>query len=110
MSLLSQEAIDRMDASSAEISHLEQRAEDIARQLQHRQITAGQARTALAQVESAAHKVETEKVDAVYTSELNSGKAMVKSEKKEQLARLERFFERLDVIFQWIKRCEATEA
>lgn len=109
MSLLSEEAMEALMRIQKELGDLEARAEDVVARLQGSLITAGQARTELAQVEAAAHKVECDKVDSIYTSELNSGKDMAKTEKKQQLGRLERLFERLEALFKWIKEVEAVQ-
>mmetsp|Transcript_124639 Transcript_124639/g.202699 ORF Transcript_124639/g.202699 Transcript_124639/m.202699 type:complete len:300 (-) Transcript_124639:167-1066(-) len=110
MSVLSQEAMDALLRTQLELGGLEAKAEEVAARLQRHELTPGQARTELAQVEAAAHKVECDKVDSIYTSELQSGKDMAKTEKKEQLGRLERLFERLEVLFKWIKEVDAAQA
>merc|ERR1711957_210204 len=87
MSLLSQEAMNGLDMSSAEISGMEAQVDEIERALRAGDITCGQARSELAQVEANAHKVETNKIDCVYTSELTTGREEAKTAKKEQLQR-----------------------
>lgn len=109
MSVLSQEAMDALLRTQLELGALETKAEEVAARLQRHELTPGQARTELAQVEAAAHKVECDKVDSIYTSELSSGRDMAKTEKKEQLGRLERLFERLEVLFKWIKEVDAAQ-
>lgn len=104
--MLSQEAMDGLDKTALELDSLERRAEEVVKKLEQGLLTPGQARTELAQVEAAAHKVECDKVDAIYTSELHSGKETAKLEKKDQLKRLERLFERLEVLFNWVKGLE----
>mmetsp|Transcript_57726 Transcript_57726/g.185524 ORF Transcript_57726/g.185524 Transcript_57726/m.185524 type:complete len:527 (-) Transcript_57726:235-1815(-) len=105
-SLQSQEAIDSLLRCETELGGLEATTEDLARQLEGGALSLGQVRTALAQVESQAHRLETNGVDGIYTSDLVSGKAQAKSEKKEQLARLERLFSRLEGLFQQIGAAE----
>lgn len=92
-----------LEASSVELSSLEGRAEEVRRMVEDGTLTPGQGRTELAQIEAKAHKVESEKVDCIYTSELTSGKDDAKAEKKAQLQRLEKLFERLEEHFAWLK-------
>lgn len=63
----------------------------------------GDLRTELAQLESQATQLEGGRVDAVYTSELSSGKEVAKEEKKSQLSRLEALFKRFERVFAAIK-------
>lgn len=62
-----------------------------------------QASTALAQVEVEANRLETQRVDNVYISQLDSGKVEAKEKKKDQLKRLEALFGRIDEVFKIIK-------
>lgn len=104
--MMSQEAIDGLCKTSMELSALEDEVERIVARLENGEITPGQARTQLSNIEAVGHKVECDKVDSIYTSELHSGKEMAKTQKKDQLKRLERLFERLEILFKWIKTLE----
>lgn len=104
MSYLSQEAIEGLLKTSVEIDQLHERVDIIVAKVQKGEFTPGQGRTELSQIEAAGHKVESNKVDAIYTSELNTGKADAKAEKKTQLKRLEELFDKLEVHFKWLKR------
>jgi len=106
LSALSAEAIAGLRETAGELERLQGTTEEIAFQLDCGTVTAVQARTELAQVESQAKRLECERVDAVYTSELSSGKAEAKSEKKDQLAKLEALFQRLEGLFARIKALE----
>lgn len=103
MSYISQEALDGLSKTSAELDELEARVDEISEQVKRGELTAGQGTTQLAQIESAANKVECDKVDAIYTSELKSGKEEAKQEKKEQIRRLEKLFDKLEQRFKWLK-------
>lgn len=105
-SLQSQEAIENLQRTEAELEGLERTADEVVEQLEAGTLTVGQARTALATVEAQAHRLETDRVDGIYTSELVSGKVQAKTEKKEQLARLERLFARLEATFAGIGKAE----
>merc|ERR1719386_671207 len=107
MSQLSTEAIQGLESSSMELSALETRVEEVSRMVLQGALTVGQARTQLAQVEAQANKVECNKIDSIYTSELNSGKIDAKAEKKAQLVRLENLAKRLEEQFAWLKTLEA---
>jgi len=85
---------------------LERAVEEVGLQFDGGALSCGQARTALANVESRAHRLEAEGVDGIYTSDLGSGKAQAKSEKKELLARLEKLFSRLEAAFQLINNMD----
>lgn len=91
-----------MHRAEAELAGLERAAEEVVLQLDGGTLSCGQARTSLANVEARAHRLEADGVDGIYTSDLGSGKAQAKSEKKELLARLERLFSRLEASFQLI--------
>lgn len=106
MSFLSEEAIDGLLKTGLELDKLEARVEELMGQVRKGELTPGQGRTELSQVEAAAHKVECDKVDAIYTSELHSGKDDAKKEKKDQLKRLEALFDKLEVQFKWLKTLE----
>lgn len=103
MSLLSQEAFDGLAAVTVEITALEARVEEVRQQVVDGLLTPGQARTQLAQVEAQANKVECNKIDSIYTSELTSGKDEAKKSKKEQLQRIEKLLEKLEAEFKWLK-------
>lgn len=103
MSYMSEEALSGLVKTSCEIEQLEARIDEIVANVRSGQLIPGQARTELSQVEAAANKVECNKIDSIYTSELNSGKAQAKDEKKEQLKRLEALFAKLEAQFQWLK-------
>lgn len=104
---LSEEAMAGLRRSAEELMVLEDRVEEIAFQLDCQSLTSGQARNELAHVEMQAKRLETQSVDAVYTSDLHSGKEAAKNAKKDQLARLESLFERLEVLFKKIRVAEA---
>lgn len=106
MSYLSQEALNGLCGTSIELNGLEARVDDIVAKVQRGELTPGQGRTELSQVEAAGHKVECDKVDSIYTSELQTGKDEAKAEKKTQIKRLEQLFENLEVHFKWIKTLE----
>merc|ERR1719499_2948980 len=103
---MSKTAIADLTRSGAQLSDIESRVEEIRFQLDCKAIKPSQAKTDLAQLETQAKCLETTGVDSVYTSELNSGKAEAKSEKKDQLARLEALFQRLEGLFKKIKALE----
>lgn len=107
LSTVSRAALVGLQQSSEQLTALEQRAEEIAFQLDCSTITPGQARTELAQLETKANRLETEGLDAVRTSELQSGQAQAKSQKKDQLARLEALFNRLEGLFKRIKSLDS---
>lgn len=103
MSYLSQEAIDGLFKTDKEVSSLEERAEDINRRFESGQLSAGQARTELANVEAAANKVECDKMDSIYTGELNSGKDQAKALKKDQTKRLDSLHTKFEELFKKFK-------
>lgn len=103
MSFLSLDAIESLQGSHDALSLLEQRVETIADFLGNGAIGPAQARTDLAHVESAVSRLECDKIDSVYTSDLNSGKTRAKEEKKQQLARVEQLFQKLENLFRKIK-------
>eukprot|EP00401_Gymnodinium_catenatum_P080261 CAMPEP_0117582736 /NCGR_PEP_ID=MMETSP0784-20121206/66601_1 /TAXON_ID=39447 /ORGANISM="" /LENGTH=144 /DNA_ID=CAMNT_0005383297 /DNA_START=115 /DNA_END=549 /DNA_ORIENTATION=+ len=106
-SVLSREAMKKLEACSSELGALSAEAEEIGRQFHDGAISAGQARTALSQVEARANKLETDGVDAIYTSELTSGKEHVKTGKREQIAELGQLFSRLEELFRYFNASEA---
>jgi len=106
-SLQSQEAMDLLLRCELELEKLESKTKEVLQQFDSGILTQGQARDALAQVEAKANKLETQDIDGVYTSKLVSGKVQAKSEKREQLARLERLFADLDAAFRQLAAAEA---
>lgn len=103
MSAPSQQALQTLQNYSAQLEGLEQKVIDVARDLGRGILAMSQARTELAYVEAQGHKLETLGVDSVYCSELTSGKATAKAEKKALLSRLERLFEGIDAEFKKLK-------
>merc|ERR1719296_406303 len=106
MSMMSQAAIADLSRSGAQLADIEAKVEEIRFQLDCRAISLPQAKVDLAQLETKAKQLETTGVDAVYTSDLNSGKAEAKIEKKEQLARLESLFDKFEELFKRLKKEE----
>lgn len=107
MSMLSKTAITDLSRSSAELAYIETSVEEIAAQLSSNAVNISQAKSNLGRLETQAKCLETTGVDSVYTSELQTGKVAAKSEKKEQLARLEILFDRFEEIFKQIRDEEA---
>mmetsp|Transcript_88929 Transcript_88929/g.163029 ORF Transcript_88929/g.163029 Transcript_88929/m.163029 type:complete len:234 (+) Transcript_88929:1-702(+) len=107
MSLLSQEAIAALHGTATDLGELEAEVEEAVNSLKRGEITPGLCRDRLSQVESKVQKLETNRVDSIYTGSLNSGKAQAKTEKKEQLDRIERLCTRLEQLFKWIKTLPA---
>lgn len=107
MSQLSQAAMADLTRSGVQLADIEAQVEEINFQLNCRAILPAQAKTDLAQLETKAKQLETTGVDAVYTSELNSGKVEAKTQKKDQLARLEALFDRFEELFKQIRAEEA---
>jgi hypothetical protein len=103
MSYLSQEALDGLFKTGLEVASLEEQAEEISRRFDSGELTSGQAVTELAMVEAAANKVECEKVDSIYTGELNSGKDQAKALKKDQNKRLDALAAKFEDLFKKFK-------
>lgn len=92
-----------MQQYSAQMDGLEQKVAEVVREVGRGALPLPKARNELAYVEAQGHKLETQGVDSVYCSELTSGKATAKAEKKALLARLESLFESIDAEFKKLK-------
>jgi len=106
-SIRSEQALNDLSELDSRLSSIEGRVGELAARLQQkgrlRPEELGRMKTELAQLEAEAHKLESNGVDNVYTSELSSGRLPAKETKKCQLQRLEVLFERVDEIFASIQ-------
>jgi len=98
----SEEALSALLLSETRLAHIEDRVAEIdtfVRGLGPQPVGLSKAKSDLAQLEADANKLESTGVDNIYTSELQSGQASAKENKKEQLRRLEALFSRIDGVF-----------
>eukprot|EP00448_Togula_jolla_P000161 CAMPEP_0170608022 /NCGR_PEP_ID=MMETSP0224-20130122/21365_1 /TAXON_ID=285029 /ORGANISM="Togula jolla, Strain CCCM 725" /LENGTH=144 /DNA_ID=CAMNT_0010933225 /DNA_START=21 /DNA_END=455 /DNA_ORIENTATION=+ len=106
MSSLSKAAMEQLQGTDAQLGSIEARVQEISAEVFQAQGNAdclGPLKVELAMLESQAKQLETVGVDDVYTGELNTGKVLAKTTKKEMLARLEVLFEKCDKTFAAIK-------
>ncbi|CAK0837818.1 unnamed protein product, partial [Prorocentrum cordatum] len=103
-SMHSSEAIAGLQRTEEQLSTLEATAAEIMQRLEMSEITTGQARTELCQVEAKANKLMMDGVDGIYTGELTSGSWGW--EKKAQISRLESLFDKLEGHFRVIKEAD----
>lgn len=104
MSLQSEVAMKQLAELDVTLADIEQRVEQFSRLANEpAQLTlesVASIKTALAQAEAEANKLETKGVDSIYTSELKSGHASAKESKKAQLRRLEKLFVVIEDVFR----------
>eukprot|EP00929_Paragymnodinium_shiwhaense_P113645 TRINITY_DN81934_c0_g1_i1.p1 TRINITY_DN81934_c0_g1~~TRINITY_DN81934_c0_g1_i1.p1 ORF type:complete len:393 (+),score=93.01 TRINITY_DN81934_c0_g1_i1:60-1238(+) len=107
-SLKSEKALDQLESTDSRLRGVEEKVRKIA----HTVSTSptldrkmhGHMKTDLALLEAEAHKLESQGVDNIYTSELQSGKTAAKELKREQLRRLEGLFVEIDDVFKAMSR------
>lgn len=110
-SVLSEEALAKLAASQGDIGILEEQVAEALKMLQGGdldRIAFSQLKTRVSQLEAEANKIMCHKVDDVQTSELSSGKAEAKDQKKQQIARLDVLFERIEEFFAQAKEKDKT--
>jgi hypothetical protein len=105
LSVQSEDAMNQLAELDVQLRSIEQQVAQISsRSLEAASPeSVGQMRTALAQLEADANKLETKGVDNIYTSMLSSGQEYAKEAKKAQLRRLESLFALIESIFQRLK-------
>jgi vacuolar-type H+-ATPase subunit I/STV1 len=112
MSVPSEEALRQLGELDKVLSGVEQRVEQLSRladeQAQLTPESTARLKTNLAQLEAEAHKLETNGVDGIYTSELKSGQVFAKESKKSQLRRLEKLFGVIEGIFHKLNAATLT--
>eukprot|EP00746_Dinoflagellata_sp_MGD_P162134 gnl/MRDRNA2_/MRDRNA2_89558_c0_seq1.p1 gnl/MRDRNA2_/MRDRNA2_89558_c0~~gnl/MRDRNA2_/MRDRNA2_89558_c0_seq1.p1 ORF type:complete len:218 (+),score=56.50 gnl/MRDRNA2_/MRDRNA2_89558_c0_seq1:63-716(+) len=108
-SIVSEEALQKLSNTGDTLASIEARVEEVHALLQSPEggelscEKLGTLKTELSLLESQAKQLESTGVDSVYTGELNSGKALAKETKKQQLNRLDTLFEKFDGVFCVLK-------
>eukprot|EP00746_Dinoflagellata_sp_MGD_P133801 gnl/MRDRNA2_/MRDRNA2_67551_c0_seq4.p1 gnl/MRDRNA2_/MRDRNA2_67551_c0~~gnl/MRDRNA2_/MRDRNA2_67551_c0_seq4.p1 ORF type:complete len:455 (-),score=125.72 gnl/MRDRNA2_/MRDRNA2_67551_c0_seq4:138-1502(-) len=108
-SLPSEEALNKLATSKNDLSILEEQAAEALRLLRGGDldgVALNQWKSRVRQLETEANNLLYQKVDDVQTSELNSGKAEAKDQKKHQISRLNGLFERIEEFFKLVKEKE----
>ncbi|CAE7649618.1 unnamed protein product [Symbiodinium pilosum] len=100
MSIASAKSMQQLLATETTLCELEQKVASVQLALRAVQVPRSSAKSQLAQIEAQAKQLEAAGVDAVITTDLQSGRQAAKDVKKELLQRLELLFTRLDGLFQ----------
>mmetsp|Transcript_16846 Transcript_16846/g.58787 ORF Transcript_16846/g.58787 Transcript_16846/m.58787 type:complete len:264 (-) Transcript_16846:76-867(-) len=100
LSFASAEAEHRMQYAEAKVASLEQGVLAVQADWRAGRLQLIDARTQLAQLETQMKAVECKDIDDVQTGDLQSGKALVKGMRKDQLVRLERLFVAVEGLFK----------
>jgi len=100
LSFASAEAQHRMQYAEAKVASLEQGVLAVQADWRAGRLQLIDARTQLAQLETQMKAVECKDIDDVQTGDLQSGKALVKGMRKDQLVRLERLFVAVEGLFK----------
>lgn len=104
------DALSQLAVAGVEVGRIEARVRGLAEEVEVPGCALGPIRTELAALEAAAHRLEAQGIDSIYTGELHTGKDEAKAQKKALLARLEALFDTVDRVFQRAKASESQAA
>lgn len=106
MSSKSEDTVEKLADFRRQFDDIEASMNGIVGSLHLKDTNLGKARDELAQLEATLDKLQCKGVDSIDTFELDSGKDVAKSMRKELTARAEKIHDRMDEIFKEIKQAQ----